>query len=116
MDDLARILVLLSQQNQIIMINLPPLQQAPNQTDLLVTHEAIHPFVHRTPVLTNRSLNQMTGARLHFKCENFQRIGAFKMRGAASAALRLSEEVRSRGLATHSSGNHAQAACQRITC
>ncbi|MTB50485.1 threonine/serine dehydratase [Lewinella sp. W8] len=91
------------------MINLPPLQQAPNQTDLLVTHEAIHPFVHRTPVLTNRSLNEMTGARLHFKCENFQRIGAFKMRGAASAALRLPTEVRARGLATHSSGNHAQA-------
>jgi threonine dehydratase len=91
------------------MINLPPLKQAPNQTDLLVTHEAIHPFVHRTPVMTNQSLNQMTGARLHFKCENFQRIGAFKMRGAASAALRLKEEVRARGLATHSSGNHAQA-------
>lgn len=91
------------------MITLPPLNQAPNQTDLLVTHEAIHPFIHRTPVLSCRSLDEMTGARLHFKCENFQRIGAFKMRGAASAALRLEKSLRARGLSTHSSGNHAQA-------
>ncbi len=91
------------------MITLPPLLQIPNQAELLVTHEAIHPFVHRTPILTNQSLNDRSGASLFFKCENFQRIGAFKMRGAASAALRLSPEERSRGLATHSSGNHAQA-------
>lgn len=59
--------------------------------------------------MTNRSLDRMAGANLFFKCENFQKIGAFKMRGAASAALRLSAEERSAGLATHSSGNHAQA-------
>ncbi|MEL7161809.1 MAG: threonine/serine dehydratase [Bacteroidota bacterium] len=91
------------------MITLHPLTQPPNQADLLVTHEAIQPFVHRTPVLTCASLDEMAGCRLHFKCENFQKIGAFKMRGAASAALRLTEEERARGLATHSSGNHAQA-------
>ena len=91
------------------MIELPPLTAVPLQADLLVTHEAIHPFVHRTPILTNRSLDRISGASLHFKCENFQRIGAFKMRGAASAALRIRPELRARGLATHSSGNHAQA-------
>ena len=91
------------------MINLKPLEQAPNQADLLLTHEAIQPFIHRTPVMTCSSLDKMSGARLFFKCENFQKIGAFKMRGAASAALRLTVEERSRGLATHSSGNHAQA-------
>ncbi len=74
-----------------------------------MTHEAIHPFIHRTPVMTNRSLDDRTGASLYFKCENFQRIGAFKMRGGASAALRFSPTTRERGLATHSSGNHAQA-------
>lgn len=91
------------------MISLQPLNADPNQADLLVTHEAIHSFVHRTPVLTSHSINELTGAHLYFKCENFQRIGAFKMRGGASAALRLTDEERARGLATHSSGNHAQA-------
>ena len=92
------------------MIELPALDRVPTQTDLLVTHEAIHPFVHRTPILTNRSINASTaGARLFFKCENFQKIGAFKMRGGASAALRFTPAQRERGLATHSSGNHAQA-------
>ncbi|CAH1000140.1 L-threo-3-hydroxyaspartate ammonia-lyase [Neolewinella maritima] len=91
------------------MIALSPLHRVPTQADLLVTHEAIHPFVHRTPILTSTSLDELTGARLSFKCENFQRIGAFKMRGGASAALRFTEAERERGLATHSSGNHAQA-------
>ena len=91
------------------MITLPALHQPPNQADLLLTHEAIQPFVHRTPILTSESLDRMAGCRLLFKCENFQKIGAFKMRGAASAALRFSVEERCNGLATHSSGNHAQA-------
>ena len=91
------------------MINLNPLHQPPNQADLLLTHEAIQPFIHRTPLLTNTSLDKMAGCKLIFKCENFQKIGAFKMRGAASAALRLTPEEREKGLATHSSGNHAQA-------
>ena len=91
------------------MITLPGLYEAPNQADLLLTHEAIQPFVHRTPILTSDSLDRMAGCRLLFKCENFQKIGAFKMRGAASAALRFTTEERCNGLATHSSGNHAQA-------
>jgi len=91
------------------MINLKPLTQPPNQADLLLTHEAIQPFIHRTPVMTNASLDEMAGCKLFFKCENFQKIGAFKMRGAASAALRFTEAERANGLATHSSGNHAQA-------
>ena len=91
------------------MKNLPPLTAAPNQAELLETHEAIQGFIHRTPILTNAGLNAMAGCSLHFKCENFQKIGAFKMRGAASAALRLTDEEREAGLATHSSGNHAQA-------
>ncbi|HAA15978.1 MAG TPA: serine dehydratase, partial [Cytophagales bacterium] len=64
----------------------------------------ISPYTLNTPVFSSRSLNQMTGASLFFKCENFQRAGAFKMRGAAHAALRLTEEQRQKGLATHSSG------------
>lgn len=91
------------------MINLNPLTQPPNQADLLLTHEAIQAFIHRTPLMTSASLDKMAGCKLIFKCENFQKIGAFKMRGAASAALRFTEEDRAKGLATHSSGNHAQA-------
>ena len=98
------------------MIELPRLAAAPNQAELLVTHEAIRglapngqTFVHRTPVMTSHALDELAGCRLFFKCENFQKIGAFKMRGGASAALRLSAAERQRGLATHSSGNHAQA-------
>lgn len=88
---------------------LPKLQAAPNKADIALTHERIGSLIHRTPVLTSTSLNAMSGAELYFKCENFQKIGAFKMRGGASAALRLSPEELSKGLATHSSGNHAQA-------
>lgn len=91
------------------MINLNPLTQPPNQADLLLTHEAIQPFIHRTPLMTSANLDEMSGCKLIFKCENFQKIGAFKMRGAASAALRFTEGERAKGLATHSSGNHAQA-------
>ena len=85
------------------------LTQVPTQEDIDTTHQAIADLIHRTPVLTCESLDRMTGAKLFFKCENFQKIGAFKMRGAANAAARLSPEQRARGLATHSSGNHAQA-------
>ncbi len=86
-----------------------PLHHIPTAADIRSTHEAIAPMIHRTPVLTCQSINAMAGAQLFFKCENFQKIGAFKMRGASSAALRLSPEEQARGLATHSSGNHAQA-------
>ncbi|MEM6397612.1 MAG: threonine/serine dehydratase [Bacteroidota bacterium] len=88
---------------------LSPLSHVPLKKDLEITHPAISQYIHCTPVLTNLSINKMTGAECFFKCENFQKIGAFKMRGGASAALRLSEADRAKGLATHSSGNHAQA-------
>jgi threonine dehydratase len=69
----------------------------------------INPFIRHTPVLTCLSLNQMVHAELLFKCENFQKVGAFKFRGATNAVLSLSDEEAERGVATHSSGNHAQA-------
>ncbi|GIL21914.1 MAG: serine/threonine dehydratase [Bacteroidota bacterium] len=72
-------------------------------------HERIKPYIHRTPVLTSKSVDEATGCRVYLKCENFQKIGAFKARGAMNAALSLDEEQRAKGLATHSSGNHAQA-------
>lgn len=81
----------------------------PTLSQIRQTHEAIKAYVHKTPVLTCAQLNNISGAKLFFKCENFQKIGAFKMRGAISAALRLSDEEKALGLATHSSGNHAQA-------
>lgn len=77
--------------------------------DLIECHNRIKPFIHNTPVLTSRLINDMTGAHLFFKCENFQRMGAFKMRGAANAIMQLSEEQKRNGVVTHSSGNFAQA-------
>lgn len=88
---------------------LPKLTQIPTLKDIQATHEAIKPLIHRTPLLQSTSINEIAGAEIYFKCENFQKIGAFKMRGGASAALRLTEEEKSKGVATHSSGNHAQA-------
>lgn len=72
-------------------------------------HTRIKPYIHRTPVFTSSGLNELAGCSLYFKCENFQKIGAFKARGAMNAVLSLSPEARSKGIATHSSGNHAQA-------
>ncbi len=98
--------------NFLLLKKFPTMQKLtarPTLADIQTTHEAIQPMIHRTPVLTSQSLNRITGSDLYFKCENFQKIGAFKMRGASSAALRLTESERARGLATHSSGNHAQA-------
>ena len=69
----------------------------------------IHPYIHRTPVLTNGSLNTKTGAQVLLKCENMQKVGAFKFRGACNAVFSLTEEEATRGVCTHSSGNHAQA-------
>lgn len=76
---------------------------------LLDAHDRIRPYIHRTPCLTNQTIDTMTGATIVFKCENFQKIGAFKARGGMNAALQLTEEERRNGVATHSSGNHAQA-------
>lgn len=71
--------------------------------------ERIRPFAHRTPVLTNESLNQRVGVQVFLKCENMQKVGAFKFRGACNAVFSLSDEEAKRGVVTHSSGNHAQA-------
>ena len=76
---------------------------------LLEVHNRIKPFIHKTPVLSSSLINAMVGADVVFKCENFQKMGAFKMRGAANAILSLSNEERNRGVVTHSSGNFAQA-------
>jgi threo-3-hydroxy-L-aspartate ammonia-lyase len=69
----------------------------------------IAPWAHRTPVMTSKALDARTGASVFLKCENFQRVGAFKFRGAMNAVLQLSEAQRMAGVITHSSGNHAQA-------
>jgi threonine dehydratase/serine racemase len=80
--------------------------------DLAAVREAaarIAGFVHRTPVMTSETLDRFAGRRLFFKCENLQKVGAFKYRGATNAVRKLTEEEAARGVVTHSSGNHAQA-------
>ena len=72
-------------------------------------HERIRPYIHRTPVLTSERLNEASRALLFFKCENLQKTGSFKIRGAANAILSLTEEEARRGIVTQSSGNHAAA-------
>lgn len=76
---------------------------------LLETHQRIKPFVHRTPIMSSQLINEIAGFEIYFKCENFQKMGAFKMRGATNAILQLSETAKEFGVATHSSGNFAQA-------
>ena len=78
----------------------------PTLADMLVAHERIKPHIHRTPVLTSRFINELTGAELFFKCENLQKAGAFKARGASNAVFGLTDEQAAKGVATHSSGNH----------
>ncbi|RLK11236.1 beta-hydroxyaspartate dehydratase BhcB [Ruegeria conchae] len=75
--------------------------------DMLAAHERIRPHIRRTPVMTSDYLNDLTGAQLFFKCENFQEAGAFKVRGASNAVFGLSDEMATKGVCTHSSGNHA---------
>ncbi|MCB0485847.1 MAG: pyridoxal-phosphate dependent enzyme [Flavobacteriaceae bacterium] len=77
--------------------------------DIIEAHNRIAPYIHNTIVVTSSILNEMTGAKLYFKCENFQKMGAFKMRGATNAILQLSKEQQQKGVVTHSSGNFAQA-------
>lgn len=81
----------------------------PDKNSILAAHERIRSHVHRTPVMTSASVDEIAGCHLFFKCENFQKVGAFKARGAMNAILKLSPELRAKGVATHSSGNHAQA-------
>ena len=78
-------------------------------------HERIKPFIHRTVTLTNKSLNELTGAYLYFKCENFQKTGSFKIRGATNAVLQLSKSDIDKGVATASSGNHGAALSRAVS-
>lgn len=84
-------------------INLPSLN------DIEQAHRLIRPFIERTPLLTSGQMDARSGAQLFFKCENFQKAGAFKSRGAMHALLKLSKQELKQGVVTHSSGNHAQA-------
>jgi threonine dehydratase len=83
--------------------------RVPVYNDISDAHVRISPFVHRTPVLTSLQLNKIFDADLYFKCENFQKVGAFKFRGATNAVLNLGSEAREKGVIAHSSGNHAAA-------
>lgn len=84
-------------------------QTIPSLTDIIAAHQRIAPFINLTPVLTSSSINKIIEAELFFKCEIFQKVGAFKFRGATNAVLSLSKNELGKGVATHSSGNHAAA-------
>jgi threonine dehydratase len=81
----------------------------PTKSDIVESKRLISGYAHVTPVLTSKSINEISGSDLFFKCENFQKIGAFKFRGAINTLLRLNKDQLEKGVATHSSGNHAQA-------
>ena len=81
----------------------------PSITDIQNAHSRIRPYIHWTPVLSSSQINRLFDAEIFFKCENFQKVGAFKFRGATNAVLQLSEGEKKRGVITHSSGNHAAA-------
>jgi threonine dehydratase len=81
----------------------------PTIDDIQAAHDRIQPFIHRTPILTSSAINEIAGCQIFFKCENFQKVGAFKARGAANAVMKLTDSQKSKGVATHSSGNHAAA-------
>ncbi len=81
----------------------------PVYADVVKAHEIVQKYAHRTPVLSSSGINKMVGAELYFKCENFQKVGAFKFRGACNAVFSLSEAEAAHGVGTHSSGNHAAA-------
>lgn len=86
-----------------------PAGTAPDWKTICAAHERIAPYIHRTPVLTSASLDQIAGAKLFFKCENLQKTGSFKIRGATNTVFSLTPEEIARGVVTHSSGNHAAA-------
>ena len=81
----------------------------PTYSDIERAHDRIRPFIHHTPVMTSVSINEIVGAELYFKCENLQKVGAFKFRGACNSVFALSDEEAKNGVCTHSSGNHAAA-------
>lgn len=80
-----------------------------SKQDITEAHTRIASYIHNTPILTSSLINEIAGCGIYFKCENFQRVGAFKMRGAANAVLQLTNSQKAKGVTTHSSGNHAQA-------
>lgn len=81
----------------------------PDLVDIQEAHHRIKEYIHQTPVLKSRQINERVGAEVFFKCENFQRVGAFKFRGGSNAIFSLTQTEAERGVTTHSSGNHAQA-------
>jgi threonine dehydratase len=81
----------------------------PDRNDIIAAAQRIEPYIHHTPVLSSKLINEILDAEVYFKCENFQRAGAFKMRGATNAILTLNKDELRNGVATHSSGNHAAA-------
>jgi threonine dehydratase len=83
--------------------------ELPSIYDIKSASDRISPFIHHTPVLTSKLLNNLFGCDMYFKCENFQKVGAFKFRGATNAVLLLNDTQKGRGVVTHSSGNHAAA-------
>ncbi len=85
------------------------MEKIPDLETINQAHERIKPHIHRTPVFTSSTINTISGASVFFKCENFQKAGAFKLRGAGNAILSLDEKEARNGVVTHSSGNHAQA-------
>ena len=88
----------------------------PDKDTLSKTADNIKPYIHRTPVLSSSTLNKLTGCELYFKCENFQKTGSFKIRGAMNAVLTLNKEELKRGVTSHSSGNFAQALAYAAKC
>lgn len=83
--------------------------------DIAFAHDRIREFIHRTPILTNKSLNELAGAELFFKCDNFQKAGSFKIRGATNTVELLSQDEMDNGIATTSSGNHGAALSMAVT-
>ncbi len=81
----------------------------PDISDIISAAERIHKYINKVSLLSSQSINSLTGSNVYFKCENFQKAGAFKSRGAVNAVFSLSNEALKKGVATHSSGNHAQA-------
>lgn len=88
----------------------------PTFDDVRRAHERVRPWIHRTPVVTSETLDRLSGARLLFKCENLQKAGAFKVRGATNAVFGLGGDEAGRGVATHSSGNHALSLSRAAGC
>lgn len=81
----------------------------PTFTDVVDAHVRVQQFAHRTPIFTSESIDRIVGGKIYFKCENFQKAGSFKFRGAINAVMSLTDEAAQRGVGTHSSGNHAAA-------